>query len=864
MWSRLLPIAVCALLFGIPFPSGTPSGAGLAKAQGIPAPGMQQRPRLRPTEEPAGPAKGLPATPAQPVQMQITRSGNRLFLETGSAPDRVELWAEGKLLSRIPGAGKTRFDIAPFARDIPKGLLVVHAYDRGGGRSTSNFDITAHQRALGITPEGSPEVHREAPRAAPGRLLPREKAQEATRPELGTAESVVVPARPSPEPSPPEPGLSIAEPRAGQIFRLGGSIPIRMKLTQRAKPGDTYTLRLHRRTVPGPGIPMYSGRVRDLPADGVLPPWPIPVTTFAATDYFIRATAGELSGDSSVFAIGTMGVLHQVISPNGGERWGQGAAHEIVWSGGRDAHVWLLRDGRPWERLLGEVHDEAGDRNHRLHWFIRTDLDVGSNYRIRVTNPATGQSDESDADFSIRRMQPGDSSILVKVDVGENKLTKFGLESYLDITTYCDDARCRGRSMSYQIQSPSTDYTPRRAVLSTSTCNRTHSYPMGHAPSADDYHATVVFGACFGVSDRFVVSQARDVERGLQRLRIEEPRAGVTWHPGTSRRIEWYGPSPQDLPHRITLMNRYQEVLDFPVTSIQHDRASGRSYIDWTVPETIHPRSRIYDDDQFAIRVHLGPPDGPVAQEAFSGFFRIPKCDLVFTQPAPGATYFRLNFLPVAWRYYGDCWPASGERPLTVILANGSEELYGRDGRGWYRQVMDQDGRSPAAPVFLDPDVVAEEGAYWLHRVRFDSWGNARVLGSSEPFQVTNPTLNVTSPRGAGLVFRAGEPLTVTWRTEGLPPGSGVRGTAELVLPSGVVLTICDDLDLNRGSFTWNVREFSRCPGDPEPRTGSGWGSARGIVVEGSSAASGPNRHIRITINRLSEVWAASGAFDIE
>jgi hypothetical protein len=80
--------------------------------------------------------------------MRLVREGKRLYLDLGAAPKQVEVLVDGRVLERIPGRGKTRFDLTPYLDKASKGRLTVRALDARGVRSVRSFDVAAHQKAL--------------------------------------------------------------------------------------------------------------------------------------------------------------------------------------------------------------------------------------------------------------------------------------------------------------------------------------------------------------------------------------------------------------------------------------------------------------------------------------------------------------------------------------------------------------------------------------------------------------------------------------------------------------------------------------------------------------------------------------------
>lgn len=391
--------------------------------------------------------------------------------------------------------------------------------------------------------------------------------------------------------------------------------------------------------------------------------------------------------------------------------------------------------------------------------------------------------------------------------------------------------------MTYRLTSETHDLNEEISTESTSSCNRDISFSSSPFPAGDDYVVRVLFGACMGHSDRFAIARVPP-----SRIRIFSPDTGDRWLLGTRQRIEWDDGTPTLENRRITLMNGYDEVIPITPGAISFDPSSERFFVAWDVPHEL-PAGR-WAADRFAIRIEEGG-GGPGAsftaagEPAFSGFFSIPGEGVVVEQPTGGTTYYRLNFLPVSWRVIGD----PGVSRVNV-------ELYNNEGDVHIPVADNHPIGTPLSSVFLDPDRVSTGERYILQLRRPDGSN----LAQSEEFRIANPSIRVTSPHGGGLAVRHGRSMTIAWRTENLPPGTGLRGTAQWVTPYGAI-PICEDLDLNRGSFVWQVG-LSRCPDVPV-------GPMPGGTIEGG-VRRGSGNFIRLRLNALPEVQDESSPFTVE
>jgi hypothetical protein len=114
----------------------------------------------------------------------------------------------------------------------------------------------------------------------------------------------------------------------------------------------------------------------------------------------IRISAAGLP-DKDVIATESDNDLISVTSPNGGEQWLQGTAHEITWIsiGGLETTVTieLYRSG-----LLDSTIVSGAPHSGSYSWAIPPDQEAGSDYRVRVSfSPDSSIGDFSDNDFTV-------------------------------------------------------------------------------------------------------------------------------------------------------------------------------------------------------------------------------------------------------------------------------------------------------------------------------------------------------------------------------------------------------------------------------------------------------------------------------
>lgn len=136
-----------------------------------------------------------------------------------------------------------------------------------------------------------------------------------------------------------------------------------------------------------------------------------------------------------IFLVGmasTSAAAIQVTSPNGGETWHKGSAYDITWTSGAPYVDIELRKGGSFSRTLaGRIPGPAG----RFRWLIPTDIEPGTDYRIRVQQSSGSNRDASNRDFEIaeavapppglpRIQLPGNAVPLRQPGVSENVLQR--------------------------------------------------------------------------------------------------------------------------------------------------------------------------------------------------------------------------------------------------------------------------------------------------------------------------------------------------------------------------------------------------------------------------------------------------------
>lgn len=637
-------------------------------------------------------------------------------------------------------------------------------------------------------------------------------------------------------------GIHVTSPAAVDHFMPGDTIPVAFRLQEgigglipitgiSLHDGDGFNAALDPTAIPSPAREM---RV-DFPIPGDAPP---------GRQYTLMVMAiGDVWGISDEFKVGLMladvpremraAESLRVVSPNGGENWGRRSAHHIEWqyshgspAGTRNFVVELFKNGSLDRTIRNTVTYNGADRTFRMPWFIDRDQDLDGEYKVKVRSTRGSAFDESDGIFHVREPHPSENNMLVDVshiihgtDVGN-----------IRISVQCKKGACRSRTMNFRVVSASTgtshELEPKtvpRQVVATDYIFNPDVIPLRPGES---YYAVVLFGSCFGKSDRFTIGGGARYTR----LRIVSPTDRDRWYWGRRVRIEWQDISPSLESRSFTLMNGRTTVATITPGPIQFNDRSNTYYTEWDVPAA--PPSPGLSAHLYSVRIE----NTMSGAEDQSGSFSILRDGIAVTRPVSGGTYYRGNFLTARWDVIGDDFRRT---PVYIYLVDAS---------GFFHHRLSDavPAGSRTRSLYLDPAVIPT-GDYQIMICPRSRFSLSSSLAASGFFTVRNPTLRLTSPRGGRVVFRERDRVTISWRTVGSPPGTGVRGTIRLIDPDGASMHICGDVDLNRGSFRWTV---------------GGWGCVDTISGNRSTVTpvlyGGPGHRIRIFRNDMPEVMDES------
>lgn len=128
----------------------------------------------------------------------------------------------------------------------------------------------------------------------------------------------------------------------------------------------------------------------------------------AGTNYTIKITATNLTDSDTSDANFTIGMPLKVTSPNGGENWTLGSTQTITWTPTIPGSVKLeLLQGDTVLGTIKTVQQNQTPYSWDVGKYTGGTASPGTNYKIKITLLNTGDSDTSDAVFTISKLNLG-------------------------------------------------------------------------------------------------------------------------------------------------------------------------------------------------------------------------------------------------------------------------------------------------------------------------------------------------------------------------------------------------------------------------------------------------------------------------
>ena len=478
------------------------------------------------------------------------------------------------------------------------------------------------------------------------------------------------------------------------------------------------------------------------------------------THYYWKVIASDQYGSSespvwSFTTISEPNCIVSVTSPNGGESWAEGSAHTISWNSSNcsgNVSINLYRNGSYCSTIASSTPD-----NGSYVWQVEQCNGNETGYKIRVTNLASGDYDESNSNFSI----PGGPCTITVTSPNGGESWPEGSSR----TISWNSSNCSGNvsiklyhvgSLCSTIASSTPD--DGIYVWEVEPCNdfsinykvRVTNLASGNFDESDSY---------FNIPGDCIIT-------------VTDPNGGESWPEGTSHAIEWdtYGSCGSNVWIELYKGSSSLCTIDgnYPNTG----------YYLWTVDDCGGG-----SDSDYRVRVTI-LPFGP---DDYSGYFTIPgDCEIDVTNPnGDPPPWYEGN---VEWIYW-DSQDTSGNVKL---------ELYHDD------QFL----------CTIDPSIV-DDGSHpwtvdlcghtssWLYQIKISDVNNATCYGFSNYFGMDFPDecdIDVTMPNGDPPPWYEGNVEWIYWDSQ------DTSGNVKLELyHDDQFLCTIDPSIVDDGSHPWTV-----------------------------------------------------------
>jgi len=370
--------------------------------------------------------------------------------------------------------------------------------------------------------------------------------------------------------------------------------------------------------------------------------WTVTLPACGATDYALRIA--DLSSGASAVTPWTFRILPggalTVTAPNGGETWRIGTQHEITWTPAGTAadsvRIELLRDGTVC-RMIADRAPGGGS----YAWTAAGCPYGYCDYRVRVTNIATGASDVSDAPLCLvmaglaltapnggETWYEGESHAITWIATG-------AVADSLSILLLRDGAVCDTITTSAPTAEGSLAWTATGCECPSEPCD----------PCA---YTVQIVDPTLGIAD------ASNAEFCLlaPQLTVTAPNGGEAWNAGDTYTITWSQAGPTGDAVRLELL------LNDVVCSTLADSVTNTGEYEWTSTPCAA------DTAGYTIRV-TDLETG--ASDAGDATFRIPPPLLTLHAPNGGEQWITGGNYAITWGRSG----RAGEEVMLELLCEG-------------------------------------------------------------------------------------------------------------------------------------------------------------------------------------------------
>ncbi len=473
----------------------------------------------------------------------------------------------------------------------------------------------------------------------------------------------------------------------------------------------------------------------------------------APDGYAIRVSGGcgEQGESDGVFSIPECALA--ITSPNGNETIPPGSLRTIAWTStgpcGESLRIELLKDGIACAEIAGGTENDGA-----FDWTAEPCGDPGCGYTIRILDPATGRSDESDAGFCICADCP---QLVVSPNGGEEWEEGSVQEIAWTANGTCD------ASVRIELLE---DGLPCLTIADSTPNDGSFSWNAKRCAATSRYRVRVTGLTC-GQSD---VSDAEfSIPLPPCEIDLRSPAGGEIWEAGTPRTIAWTAEGDCGGSARIELLR--EGVL---CKTISASTSNDGSY-----PWIAEPCEEF--EEGYAVRV-IDLASG--ASDETDPAFSIPICRMELTRPAGGESWQEGTIEQIQWTADVAC----GEHVRLELVREGEvcRTIIG---------YTPNDGVHP----WLVQNCGTETGGY---SIRITDATTGASDESEGAFEIPEPPcrIELLSPAG-GETWMEASPHEIRWSAEG-DCGSTVR--IELVRDGGICSTIHPGT-ANDGSFLWTA-----------------------------------------------------------
>jgi CSLREA domain-containing protein len=553
------------------------------------------------------------------------------------------------------------------------------------------------------------------------------------------------------------PSITVTAPNGGERWQRGTNKTITWSFN--GDPGPNVSIELYK------GGSFHSTVVASTANNGSYA-WPVPPGQTIGSDYKVRITSPSnpsiFDVSDETFSIEDVPTSITVTSPNGGEAWRLGTQPRIRWdssgSPGADVKIQLFKGG-----ILVRTIIDSTPNNGWYDWFISSEFQLASDYRINVTSTTNSTySDSSDGDFSIT-----DPPVTVTAPNGG--------ESWQRGTTQNITWSSTGSSNStigsiYLLKAETTFRTIVHPTTNPAPNTGSYSWDVpSDLPLGSDYKIKVCYSIWCDLSDEnFSITDAS--------IAITSPNGGETWKQRTRQTITWESSGSMGSSVAIDL---YKGERFY--SNIVSSTPNNGSYSWFVLPSGVH----VGDD----YRVRVASWSFPRVIDFSDQSFSISAPPLLVTSPNGGEVWERGSSQSITWAVNGDVGPN-----IDVIL---------------YRSYPTPGGTSTyiaesvSNNLSYDWDIPADQPLGNDFSIYLKSSSNHNYYDVSDSyFSIADvSSITVTAPNG-GEGWQQGTTQAITWDSVG-DPGANVR--IELYKGGVFNRTIASSTG-NIGSYSWPIR----------------------------------------------------------